>query len=193
MRSRLRKLIQQEIARAQAGTGGRIRLKVNNLTDPELIRDLYRASLDGVQIHLLVRSMFSLVPGLPGCSDRIEAKSIVDRFLEHTRIFIFGDGSEAQYLISSADLMARNLDGRLEVACPIYDEALRRELDTYFDLQWKDTVKARLLDSQLENLRSDQGPRHRSQLALYRWLRRESRSPGAGGRPSRVEAARPAA
>lgn len=192
-RSRLRKLIQQEIHRAQEGQAGRLRLKVNNLTDPELIADLYRASQAGVQIQLLVRSMFSLVPGLPGCSERIEARSIVDRFLEHTRIFIFGDGARAQYLISSADLMARNLDGRLEVVCPIYDESLRMELETYFDLQWRDTVKARLLDSQLENLRSDQGPRHRSQLALYRHLRRQSRTDQAGKRSPRVETARPVA
>jgi polyphosphate kinase len=192
-RSRLRKLIRDEMQLAREGRGGRIRIKLNNLTDPEVIRDLYRASQGGVPVQLLVRSMFSLVPGLPGCSDRIEAKSIVDRFLEHSRILIFGEGARAQYFLSSADLMARNLDQRLEVVCPVYDEALRAELETYFDVQWRDTVKARLLDPHLENRRPEGGPRLRSQLALYRWLMRQARPQTSPLSPPAQVPARPAA
>ena len=192
-RTRLRKLIRAEIKLAQEGRGGRIRLKVNNLTDPEVIRDLYRASQAGVQVQLLVRSMFSLVPGRPGLSERIEARSIVDRFLEHSRVFAFGDGPKAQFFISSADLMARNLDQRLEVVCPVYNEELRGELETYFDTQWKDTVKARILDEHLENRRPEAGVRRRSQLELYRWLVRKARPQSPSTRPQPVASARSAA
>jgi len=192
-RPRLRKLIHAEMKLAKEGRGGRIRLKVNNLTDPDLIRDLYRASQAGVQVQLLVRSMFSLVPGRPGVSERIEARSIVDRFLEHSRVFAFGDGSKAQFFISSADLMARNLDARLEVVCPVYDDELRGELETYFDTQWKDTMKARILDEHLQNLRSEGGVRRRSQLELYRWLVRKARPQSPSTRPQPVAPARSAA
>ena len=192
-RVRLRKLIRNEIRLAREGKGGRIRLKMNNLTDPDLIRDLYRASQAGVSVQLLVRSMFSLIPGRPGLSERIEAKSIVDRFLEHSRVFIFGEGPKAQYFISSADLMARNLDQRLEVVCPLYDDELRGELETYFDLQWKDTVKARLLDADLTNHRSTTGVRRRAQLEVYRWLVRKGRPQTTTPRPQPVAPARSAA
>jgi polyphosphate kinase len=118
-----------ELIRAQSSPEGRITLKLNSLIDPEMIEALYAASQSGAEVDLIVRSMCSLRPGVPGLSEGIRVRSIVGRFLEHSRIFRFGSGPDATYLIGSADLMQRNLDRRVEVLAPIRNPSLRARLD----------------------------------------------------------------
>jgi len=172
-RRKLTKLIQNEIRNAQNGKEARITLKANNLTDPELIRSLYRASVAGVQIRLIVRGMFSLIPGLPNLSENIEGISIVDRFLEHSRIMAFHNGGSPKYFLASGDWMTRNLDGRVEVAFPVYDPDLQNELRAFLGAQWKDNVKARILNKDLDN-QYRQTPiegKTRAQEAIYDFLK----------------------
>jgi polyphosphate kinase len=138
-----------------------------------LIRKLYEASEAGVKIKLIVRGMFSLIPGVEGMSSNIEAISIVDKFLEHTRIFVFGNDGNEKYYISSADWMPRNIDRRIEVTCPIYDEKIINELRQYLEIQWNDNVRARILDEKLENTFKKSEPRRklRTQWQLYDYLK----------------------
>lgn len=151
LRRSLVELIDQEVANAKAGKKAEIILKMNSLQDRPMIKKLYEASQQGVKIKLIVRGICSLIPGLPGWSENIEAISIVDRFLEHARVFIFhNDGNEHIYL-SSADWMARNLSYRIEVAFPIYDPEIRKEIKTFINIQLSDNVKARVLDEEQSN------------------------------------------
>ena len=143
MRDKFKRLIRGEIRNALAGKQAYVLLKINNLADQEMIRLLYEAGRAGVEIRLIVRSMFSLVPAEQGLSDHIQAISIVDRFLEHTRFCIFANGGEEKVFIGSADWMGRNFDRRAEVMCPIYSPQLKQELREYFEIQWVDNVKAR--------------------------------------------------
>ncbi len=151
VRRRLAKLVRDEIKNAKKGREAFIHLKLNNLTDPEMIKLLYEACDAGVKIKLNVRGMFSLLPNQPKRSENIEAMWIVDKYLEHSRIMVFCNGGAHKYFLSSADWMPRNLDGRVEVGVPIYDTSLQAELKAFLDLQWKDNVKARILDQNLEN------------------------------------------
>jgi polyphosphate kinase len=116
---------------------------VNSLVDPTLIEELYRASGAGVQIDLIIRGICCLRPGVPGLSDRIRAVSIIDRFLEHARVFFFQNHDAPEYLLASADWMPRNLDRRVEMAFPVLDPALRAQIAAILDVQLGDTVKAR--------------------------------------------------
>jgi len=116
-----------------------------------MIDKLYEASRVGVKIQLIIRGICCLIPGVPGMSENIEAISIVDRYLEHSRVYIFGNGGQPEVFISSADFMTRNLDSRVEVTCPIYDETIRQELLEVFEIGWKANVKARLHSETLEN------------------------------------------
>lgn len=150
-RQKLAKLIRDEIKNAKKGREAFIHLKLNNLTDPEMIRLLYQACDAGVKIKLNVRGMFSLLPDQPEHSENIEAMGIVDEYLEHSRVMVFCNGGAHKYFLSSADWMPRNLDGRVEASVPIYDTSLQAELKAFLDLQWKDNVKARILDQNLEN------------------------------------------
>ncbi len=144
LRNALNELIEEQIALAPTGNGF-IMLKMNSLVDRSLIEKLYEASSAGVHVRLIVRGICSLVPGIPGVSENIEAISIIDRFLEHSRIYIFGKkGNENMYL-SSADWMGRNLDSRIEVTCPVYSNHIKEEIWDILDLQWSDNQKARLL------------------------------------------------
>jgi polyphosphate kinase len=122
--------------------GGRIIVKVNNLIDPEIIEALYAASMAGAHIDLIVRSMCSLRPGVAGMSDRIRVRSIVGRFLEHSRIFAFGDGGDAEYYLGSSDLMPRNLDRRVEAVVPVTDPNLRERLSQILEIALADDVLA---------------------------------------------------
>jgi polyphosphate kinase len=122
--------------------GGRIIIKVNNLIDPEIIDALYAASRAGARVDLIVRSMCSLRPGVPGLSERIKVRSIVGRFLEHSRIFVFGDGAEAEYYLGSSDLMQRNLDRRVEAVVPVTDTKLRERLSQILEIALADDVLA---------------------------------------------------
>ena len=150
-RRKLAKLVRDEIKNAKKGREAFIHLKLNNLTDPEMIKLLYQACDAGVKLKLNVRGMFSLLPNQPKRSENIEAMGIVDRYLEHSRLMVFCNGGAHKYFLSSADWMPRNLDGRVEVGVPIYDTSLQAELKAFLDLQWKDNVKARILDQNLEN------------------------------------------
>ena len=138
--------IEREIAHAKAGKKALIILKMNSLQDMTLIDHLYKASQAGVTIKMIIRGICSLVPQVPGVSDNITAISIVDRFLEHARIFIFNNDGNEDYLISSADWMYRNLFRRIEVVVPIYDKTLQKHLKNLIDLQLHDNVKARSLN-----------------------------------------------
>ncbi|MET0378553.1 MAG: polyphosphate kinase 1 [Spongiibacteraceae bacterium] len=170
-RTNLMGLINDEIAAASEGIAASITIKCNNLVDERIINKLYEASQTGVKIRLIVRGMCALIPGEKGRSENIEAISIVDRFLEHARVFIFGNRGNPLYFISSADLMTRNLDFRVEVTCPIRDPRLQERIRSIIELQWLDNVKARLLDHKQSNtLRTLKGPRIRSQEATYRYL-----------------------
>lgn len=125
-RSRFYKLIDREIHNAQAGGEAYIKLKMNSVSDFAMIDKLYEASRAGVKIQLQIRGICSLIPDVKGMSENIEAISIVDNYLEHSRIYIFANKGEPEVFISSADFMTRNLDGRVEVTCPIYDESIKK-------------------------------------------------------------------
>lgn len=150
-RNRFLKLIDREIMEALSGRDAAIKLKMNSLSDIKMIDKLYDASRAGVKIQLIVRGICCLIPGIPGMSDNIEAISIVDSYLEHTRLYIFGNNSDADVFISSADFMSRNIDGRVEVTCPIYDENIKKELIETFEYGWNGNVKARLHSEDLSN------------------------------------------
>jgi polyphosphate kinase len=151
MRKKLVALINKEMQNARAGKEASIILKLNNLVDADMIQKLYDASAEGVKIKLIVRGICSLVAGVKGLSDNIEAISIVDKFLEHSRVFIFYNGGDEKYFISSADLMTRNLDHRSEVAVPIYDKNIQQLLKKIIDTLWQDNTKARILGSKQDN------------------------------------------
>ena len=116
-----------------------------------MIRKLYDASNAGVRVRLIIRGICSLIPGVEGMSENITVVSIVGRFLEHSRIMVFANDGNPEYYISSADWMKRNLDHRIEVSTPIYDPALQSEITEYLNLQFKDNVKARIIDRKQKN------------------------------------------
>jgi polyphosphate kinase len=167
-RTTLLNLIEYETTQARAGKKASIQIKCNNLTDEVFIAKLYEASQAGVNIKMIVRGMCSLIPQLPGISDNIEIISIVDRFLEHPRLYRFHHSGKPLYYISSADIMERNLDFRVEVSCPIFDESLQKMIDLIFKTQWQDNVKARVIDKDLSNkIRTNNKRSVRSQEALH--------------------------
>jgi polyphosphate kinase len=150
-RNRFVKLIDREILEALSGREASIKLKMNSLSDTKMIDKLYDASRAGVKVQLIIRGICCLIPGVPGMSENIEAISIVDSYLEHTRLYIFGKNENAEVYISSADFMSRNIDGRVEVSCPVYDENIKAELIETFDYGWNGNVKARLHSEDLTN------------------------------------------
>lgn len=171
MRKTFEKLIENEIAAARKGCEAYIMVKLNSLVDENMIKLLYKASDAGVKIRLIVRSACCLRAGVEGLSDNIEARSIVDMYLEHPRYAIFGNGGDERSYIMSADWMVRNFDRRVEVGTPIYDPGIRRTLRDMFELQWADNCKARDLASGAENeyVRNDK-PILRAQMALYEYF-----------------------
>ena len=147
-------------------------MKLNNLVDEELIKKLYEASQAGVNIVFIIRGVCSLVPGVKGWSENIEAISIVDRFLEHSRVLYFYAGGDEKMFISSADWMVRNLDMRVEVTTPIYDERLKKQLKRMLAIQMQANVKARNLDAKLSNkYRKAEGNPIQSQLETYEYFK----------------------
>jgi polyphosphate kinase len=174
LRKRLSALIDRESRHVSEGREGGMILKVNSLEDPRIIRRLYRASQAGVQIDCIVRGVCGLVPGAEGTSEGIRVRSIVDRFLEHARVYWFRNGGDDAVYLASADWMTRNLSHRVEVAFPIYDPALRAEIMHWVGLQLADNRKARTVDARQCNryVRSGDVP-VRSQYAMYRWLEQE--------------------
>lgn len=173
LRNKITLLIENEIRNAKEGKKAYIYLKLNNLTDSEIINSLYEASNAGVIIKLIIRGMISLVPGIKDTSENIKAIGIVDRFLEHTRFMIFCNGGNEECYISSADLMTRNIEHRIEVTCPVFDKNIKNEMKKIFDIQWSDNVKARKLDSHLSNNFVKPGKNQiRSQIEVYKYIRK---------------------
>ena len=162
------KLIDNEIANAIVGKEAFIKIKMNSFTSYKMVDKLYEASRAGVKIKLIIRGVNCLIPGVLGMSENIEAISVVDKFLEHPRLFIFGNDGAPKVYISSADWMTRNLDYRVEVGCPIYDEDIKQELLDTFEISWSDNAKARVFSAKQDNAyKNDNKPRVRSQFALY--------------------------
>lgn len=175
MRERLIDLIDREIAHANEGKQASIILKMNSLQDEEMVEKLYEASNAGVKIDLIIRGICSIVPNKKGWSENINAISIVDRFLEHARVFVFhNDGQEDIYL-SSADWMSRNLRRRIETAFPIYDENIKKEVKDMLKIQLSDNVKARIIDEKDNNeyKESTTDLSVRSQVELYYYYKRK--------------------
>ncbi|EHH0849229.1 polyphosphate kinase 1 [Vibrio vulnificus] len=172
-RSQLYRLVDNEIANAQAGKKAAITLKVNNLVDKGLISKLYAASSAGVKIRMIIRGMCSLVPGLEGLSDNIEIISIIDRFLEHPRVLVVHNDGDPQVFISSADWMERNIDNRIEVMSPVRDLRIKQRIIDILNIQFTDTVKARRIDKEMSNNYVERGNRKkiRSQIAIYDYLK----------------------
>jgi len=167
-RSSFEKLIDNEIANAEEGKPAYIKLKMNSLTSYKMVDKLYEASRAGVKIQLIVRGVCCIIPGVEGMSENIEAISIVDRYLEHTRLFVFcNDGNENVY-ISSADWMTRNLDYRVEVGCPIYDKEIKKELIDTFNICWNGNVKVRVFSKEQNNAyrKKNGGKTVRAQFAI---------------------------
>ncbi|WP_031428679.1 polyphosphate kinase 1 [Flavimarina sp. Hel_I_48] len=173
-RRNFEKLIRTEIDNARRGKKAAITAKMNSLEDPEMIELLYTASQAGVEIRLIVRGFSCLVPGIEGVSDNIFITSIVDRYLEHGRIYLFHNGGDEQLYIGSADLMTRNLDRRIEVLTPIYDTDLFEELKDILNIQLQDNRKARIQDQEETNTYISERvgePAVRSQYAIYDYLK----------------------
>jgi polyphosphate kinase len=171
MREAFVRRIRREADNAAAGRPSGIIAKMNSLVDTGMIDELYLASRAGVPIRLIVRGICSLRPGIPHLSDTIEVCSIIDRYLEHARVYRFENGGDAELFLASADWMPRNLDGRIETAFPILDPGVRRHIETVLELQLTDTTKARLLTSNGSSVRRE-GPRMvRAQYEQYELAR----------------------
>ena len=174
-RIRFYNLIDKQIERALDGLPARIRLKMNSLSDIKMIDRLYDASRAGVKVELIIRGICCLIPGIPGMSENIKAISIVDKLLEHSRVYIFGEDDDCEVFISSADFMTRNIDERVEVTCPILDERIKAELIETFKISWNGNVKARIHDINLKNeyKSKENGIIHRSQEEMYEYYRNQ--------------------
>ena len=172
-------LIDQEIVNARLGKAALIRLKMNSISSYKMVDKLYEASRAGVKIQMIIRGICCLIPGIKGMSENIEVISIVDKFLEHTRLFIFHNDNNPKIYISSADWMTRNIENRVEVSCPIYDEDIKKELMDIFDICWSDNVKARLINELQDNTyKVDSGAteRVRSQFKIYNYYQKQLES-----------------
>ncbi|MDD6843866.1 MAG: RNA degradosome polyphosphate kinase [Prevotellaceae bacterium] len=166
MKPKILKLINEEIRNAKQGSEAWIKVKINHITDEDIVDKLYEASQAGVKIDLLVRGNCSLVPGLPGISENIRALGIIDTYLEHSRILIFANGGVPKYYIGSADWMPRNLINRIEVLVPIYDEQLKDDLWRTIDYGLRDTTNAHIIDGRGSNA-IPEGDYFRSQEQLH--------------------------
>jgi polyphosphate kinase len=173
MRAEFVSRIRREANNAQAGRPAGIMAKMNSLVDTAMIDELYAASRAGVEIKLIVRGICSLRPGIPHLSDSIEVCSIIDRFLEHARVYRFENGGDPELFLASADWMPRNLDGRIETAFPVLDKTVRRKVEAILDLQLRDTTKARLLTSNGSSVRREGPGTTRAQYDQYEILRSE--------------------
>ncbi|WP_179019281.1 polyphosphate kinase 1 [Winogradskyella forsetii] len=169
-KSKIFGLIDNEIVNAKNGKPAYIKLKMNSISSYKMIDKLYEASRAGVKIQMIVRGLCCLVPGIKGMSENIEIISIIDKFLEHTRLYIFSNQNNPKIYISSADWMTRNIDTRVEVSCPIYDEDIKQELQHLYDICWNDNVKARIInDNQDNTYRRNDNPKVRAQFDTYKY------------------------
>ena len=183
LRERFIRMIENETAQALAGRPARIVAKVNSLIDHAVIEKLYQASQAGVQIDLIVRGMCSLRPGIAGSSERIRVISIVDRYLEHARIFYFQNGDPHSFWLASADWMPRNFDRRIEIAFPVIEPRLQTKLKEILELQLSDNVKSWLMqpDGSYSRIKNNDKPAFRFQERFYEMLQAEERSSSASG------------
>jgi len=166
------KMIDEEIKNSKNGKPAYITLKINSLVDTDMIEKLYSASNAGVKIHIIIRGICMLIPGIKGMSENITAVSIVDRMLEHSRIFVFCNNDDPLYYISSADWMTRNLDHRIEVSCPILDPDIKKEIQDHLNLLFADNLKSRIIDAEQSNTYKAKKLNEkdiRSQIELYKY------------------------
>lgn len=172
MRQKFIEMIDNEIAHAKKGLPAEIIIKANSLEDDRMIKKLYEANRAGVKINLIIRSICCLVPGVKPFSQNIKAVSIVDRFLEHDRVYIFHNGGNEKIFMSSADWMRRNLSRRIEVAFPVYNEKVKKIVKEIINIKLRDNKKARIIDEKQTNLfvKSDSEP-HRSQYEIYDYIK----------------------
>ena len=177
MKQKFIRLINEEIKNKQAGKPAYILIKINHITDPVMVKKLYEASSHGVRIDLLVRGNCSLITGVPGVSDTIRINGIIDRYLEHSRIFIFANGGDEKMFIGSADWMPRNLDNRVEVIAPVYEPEIKADLKRVVEYGLKDTLQGRVVDGTGENRPwiSEDKTAFRSQEELYKYYLNENR------------------
>ncbi|WP_412560723.1 polyphosphate kinase 1 [Winogradskyella sp. MIT101101] len=165
-------LIDKEIENAKNGKPAYLKLKMNSISSYKMVDKLYEASRAGVKIQMIVRGLCCLVPGVKGMSENIEIISIIDKFLEHTRLYIFGNNEDPKIYISSADWMTRNIDNRVEVSCPIYDKDIKVELQELFEICWQDNVKARIINETQDNTyRRNNKPKIRAQFDTYNYYK----------------------
>ena len=173
MKNRFVALVNNEIKNKKAGKPAYIKIKINHITDPIMVNKLYEASQAGVDIDLVLRGNCSLVTGIPGISSNIRIHGIIDRYLEHSRIFVFANGGEEKVFIGSADWMPRNLDNRIEVVTPVYNPEIKEEMRRIVEYGLKDTMQGRIVDGHGENKFWSEGAAgegekpFRSQEALY--------------------------
>lgn len=173
-RNALTNFINTEIENCKLGKPSGIQLKLNSITDLPMIDKLYEASCAGVKIKMIVRGICCLIPGVKGMSENIEVISVVDKFLEHPRLYIFQNNQTPKYYISSADFMSRNLDTRVEIACPIYDQEIQQEIQDTFDISWNDNVKARVISEKQDNAyKKNNLPKWRSQIETYTYYQKK--------------------
>jgi polyphosphate kinase len=171
-RDKIGALIDTEIKNAREGRPAYMVLKMNSLADEEMVQKLYDASSAGVKIQLIIRGMCTLVPGVAGVSENIEVISIIDKYLEHARVWIFANGGDEKMFLASADLMTRNLDHRVEVGFPILDENIRQEIRDIINIQLKDNTKAREINSLNNNRYRPKGKMdYRAQTDIYTYLK----------------------
>lgn len=173
MREKIEWLIDREINNAKAGRPSGIALKLNSIQDEKMIVKLYEASQAGVPIRLIIRGICSMVPGVPGISQNIQIISIVDRYLEHARVFLFHNQGNEEVFLASADLMTRNLSWRVETVFPIYAEAIKKQIRDVITVQWSDNTKARIIDMEDNNAyRKTEGTKVQSQVDTYHYFKR---------------------
>jgi polyphosphate kinase len=171
------RLIDNEIKNAKAGKQAYMILKMNSLADEDLINKLYQASNAGVKIKMIIRGMCCLIAGVKGYSENIEVISIVDKYLEHARVHIYCNGGKELIYLTSADFMTRNIDNRVEVGFPIYDEKLQKEVRDIIDIQLADNTKAREINSQNTNKyhKTNSPESHRAQIEIYNYLKNKTK------------------
>lgn len=171
MKEEIEKAVHKEMAKVKKGGRGLIRIKVNNLEEPKILELFKKASNAGVTIQLLVRSVCCLIPGLPGETENIVIRRLVDKYLEHSRLFIFGEGEMATVVMGSADLMIRNIRRRIEVAIKIKDARNRKQILDYFDLQWNDTSKLVQLDTHMKQSFVTGPVKNNAQWQIYQYIK----------------------
>ena len=173
-RRKIYAFIDREIQNKKKGLPAQINFKINSLSDKGMIDKLYEASQAGVEIRLVVRGICCLIAGKKGLSENIRAISVVDKFLEHPRIYWFKNAGENQVYISSADLMTRNIDHRVEVSCPVYDKELKTEVMATFELSFNDNVKGRVQNAIYEEIYAENDlPENRSQVTIYEYFEKK--------------------